>query len=242
LNQKTALFRFHDSLNDFLPKVQRQAYSECEFNGRQSVKHLIESLGVPHIEVGRINVDGQARSFKYLVQDKERVDVHPLNGSEILKRSGEPPRFVLDNHLGTLARYLRMLGFDCLYRNDFQDDGLAEISATQDRVLLTRDVRLLMRSRVELGYWLRSKQPRSQVVEVVDRYRLKAHVAPFRHCMRCNGVLQEVDKSTILDRLEPLTKRHYNDFRMCPDCKQIYWAGSHYQRMQNFIRQILDAR
>jgi hypothetical protein len=148
-------------------------------------------------------------------------------------------RFVLDNHLGRLAVYLRMLGFDALYRNDYQDEELARVSSEERRILLTRDVRLLMRNQVRHGYWVRSKIPRQQLLEIVKRYNLVEMVTPFLRCMRCNGVLMPVSKEMVLDRLEPLTRLYYDDFRICAECDQVYWRGSHYERMQIFLEQVL---
>jgi uncharacterized protein with PIN domain len=240
---KTARFIFVGDLNDLLSGDKKQTTIECSFNDGQSVKHLIESLGVPHTEVNHILVDGKPVDFSYLVRDGDRVSVYPvsLQPDEVedglqSKLTGEP-RFVLDNHLGQLAAYLRMLGFDALYRNDYQDDELAIISNRQERVLLTRDRHLLMRNMVVFGYWVRSKIPREQLVEIVQRYHLAGLVRPFERCMRCNGILQPVQKEQIMDRLEPLTKLYFDDFRICPDCGQIYWKGSHYERMLRLIEQ-----
>ena len=165
----------------------------------------------------------------------DRIEVYPLAHDGILPLQPWEVRFVLDNHLGRLAGYLRMLGFDALYRNDYQDDELAEVSEHQDRLLLTRDRRLLMRNQVKRGYWVRSKIPRQQVSEVVGRFVLAGQVVPFRRCIRCNGLLQAVSKEEVLDRLQPLTRQYFNEFRICPDCGQIYWKGSHYERMQHLI-------
>jgi len=235
-----AVFRFHGELNDFLAHARRQADISIRFNHDQSVKHLIESLGVPHTQVGRVLVGGRDMNFGYLVRDGDRVEVYPLS---IEDRSGAQlgePRFVVDNHLGRLAVYLRMLGFDTLYRNDYDDDELAQIAGLDERILLTRDQRLLMRNQVRRGYWVRSKIPREQIVEVLRRFGLWAQVAPFKRCMRCNGLLQPVEKEAVLHRLEPLTKKYYDQFRICSDCSQVYWQGSHYERMARLIDQVVE--
>jgi len=239
---KQASFRFYAELNDFLPASKREKALACDFKGRQSVKHLIESLGVPHTEVSRIYVDGREIHSEYLVQDGDQVDVYPPTDDECARQFSASAGFVLDNHLGQLCGYLRMLGFDALYRNDYQDETLAEISARENRILLTRDRRLLMRNRVRWGYWVRSKEPRVQIKEVVQRYNLYAGITPFRRCMRCNAVLQNIRKEAVIDRLEPLTKKYFHDFRICPQCEQIYWKGSHYDRMQGFISELLGER
>jgi uncharacterized protein len=232
---RTATFRFDGALGDFLPPNQRDETITCSFNPGQSVKHLVESLGIPHTEVDAIQVNGSPVDFGYLVADGDHVQVYPLMVQEL----ADDPRFILDNHLGRLAVYLRMLGFDSLYRNDFQDEELARLASEQERILLTRDRHLLMRNQVRRGYWLRSKTPQVQLEEVVSRYDLSPRAAPYRRCMRCNGLLQPVEKEKVLDQLKPLTRRYFDDFRICTDCQQVYWKGSHYERMQELIEQVI---
>jgi uncharacterized protein with PIN domain len=228
-----ALFRFHAELNDLLPPDRRERFFSYSFASHQSLKHLVEALGIPHTEVGSILANGKPVSFSYRPAEAEQIEVFPAipDGAE---RS-----FLLDNHLGRLAFYLRMLGFDCLYRNDYQDDELAAISRLEQRTLLTRDRRLLMRTQVYSGYSVRSLNPQEQVGEVLRRFNLFTQVRPFRRCMRCNGMLKPVDKAQVLDRLEHLTKIYFEEFRQCEACDQVYWKGSHFERMQEFIKKIL---
>ena len=153
---KQATFNFFDSLKDFFDGELKDEPIRTTFQGRQSVKHLIEALHVPHTDVGRIVVNGKDVDFSYLVEDNDQVFVYPAENGYPPKSSDEKrafpekPKFVLDNHLGRLARYLRMLGFDVLYRNDFQDIELSQIAENGDRILLTRDRGLLMRKVVNL--------------------------------------------------------------------------------------------
>lgn len=234
-----ARFRFAGELNDFLTKRLRGNEFSYQFEPHQSIKHLIEALGVPHPEVGEIRVNGKPVDFKFRVKDGDFVHVFP-DGS----KSGDQPqemRFVLDNHLGKLAAYLRMLGYDTLYRNDYQDETLAQIPSEQNRILLTRDRRLLMRNEVRYGYCLRSLDPLTQLKEIVKRYRLNGSSGTFQRCLRCNTPLDNIEKEAILDRLEPLTKQYYDDFRICLNCNQIYWRGSHYERMARMIKEVLES-
>jgi len=131
-----------------------------------------------------------------------------------------------------------MLGFDCLYRNDYDDAELAELVQREKRILLSRDRRLLMRKVVQYGYCLRSLEPPEQLTEVVRRFDLADKIRPFHRCLRCNGALQPVSKETVLDRLEPLTKIHYDEFSLCPACDQVYWKGSHVERMEKLIESV----
>ena len=233
---RQAHFHFYAELNDLLSQVGGVVAVPLSQNGDQSVNHLIESLGIPHTEVGRVLVDGVNVDFGYLVQGGDQVEIYPFSCAE--PDPSAAPRFILDNHLGRLAAYLRMLGFDALYRNDFQDDELARLCYWEERILLTRDKRLLMRNQVSRGYWLRSKIPRRQLEEVVRRYRLAGAIRPFQRCVRCNEPLVPVDKDIVLERLEPLTRRYFDEFHLCPACDRVYWKGSHYERMRLLIEQV----
>jgi uncharacterized protein with PIN domain len=189
-------------------------------------------LGVPHPEIGQVQVNGQVGMLSTITQDGDRVELHPIpNGCPV------EPHFVLDNHLGRLAAYLRMLGFDCLYQNQFDDEEMAELVQKEERILLTRDRRLLMRKAVTHGYCLRSLNSLEQLSEVIGRFELKERIRPFHRCLRCNHPLEPVAKEAVLDRLEPLTKLYFDEFQICPACKQIYWKGSHFERMQDLIEQ-----
>ena len=231
----TAHFLFVGRLNDFLPGDQKESSIRVEFRGRQSVKHLVESLGVPHPEIGRVQVNGREVSLDTITLDGAQVELHPIqNGCPI------EPRFLLDNHLGRLAAYLRMLGFDCLYRNDYEDQELAEILQEEERILLTRDRRLLMRKAVTHGYCPRSLDSLAQLTEVIQRFDLLKRITPFHRCLRCNHPLETVPKEAVLDRLEPLTRLYFDEFHICPDCKQIYWKGSHYERMQEIVEKLSE--
>lgn len=228
-----AYFLFAGRLNDFLPRDQRDQLIHVQFRERQSVKHLAESLGVPHPEIGRVQVNGQEEPLNVITKDQDRVEIYPIPDGY----PGEP-RFILDIHLGRLTAYLRMLGFDCLYKTDYEDAQLAAIAAEEQRILLTRDRRLLMRKSVTDGYCLRSLDSLAQLTEVVRRFDLVNRAIPFHRCLRCNHLLEPVSKEAILDRLEPLTKKYFDEFRICPACGQIYWKGSHYDKMEKLIEAV----
>ena len=241
-----ATFRFYAELNDFLPPDKRQVEFVHPFKGRVSIKDMIEALGAPHTEIDLILVNGASVDFSYVVQKDDRISVYPMFESfdiaPLLRLRPKPlrdPRFVLDTHLGKLAAYLRMLGFDALYRNDYEDGELAFLSSAELRTLLTRDRGLLKRNMVTHGYCVREMDPLRQLDEVVRRFDLYRLVVPFRRCIRCNGLLEPVPKEAILDRLPPQTAHYYDEFRMCQACGQIYWKGSHYERMRRLIDEVL---
>jgi hypothetical protein len=228
-----ATFTFVEELNDFLPHPYKNIPFSLQFAPHQSTKHLIESLGVPHTEIGRVQVNGQSWEIDLRLHEGDQVMVFPANGA----LEGEA-RFVLDNHLGQLATYLRMLGFDSLYRNDYQDEELATVAVAEQRVLLTRDRRLLMRKTIRHGYCIHQTDPRRQAGEVLRRFRLVEQVKPFQRCLRCNSSLEVVSKADVYERLEPLTKIYYEEFRICPACNQVYWKGSHYEHMLEMIKDL----
>jgi len=241
-----ATIQFFDDLNDFLSPTRRGRKIDFSFKGNPAVKHIIESMGVPHPEVDLILVDGEHAGFEHIVLESELIEVYPINRSQ--KSRNRPgfqkiwdvePRFILDNHLGKLAIYLRMLGMDTLYRNDFQDELLAAIAFQGERVLLTRDHQLLMRKIVRYGYWVRNLDPRLQLIEVVKRFNLYEFIIPFQRCLNCNSKLIVVSKESVWDRLQPLTRQYYNDFCICFKCDQIYWKCSHYERMKDFIEETI---
>jgi uncharacterized protein with PIN domain/sulfur carrier protein ThiS len=238
--------RFYAELNDLLLPRQRQVAVEHALNEPASVKHVIEALGVPHPEVDLILVNGESVDFSYRVRDGDRISVYPVfesfDVSPLVRVRPHPlrePRFVLDVHLGTLAGYLRMLGFDALYRNDYHDPELAEVSRRERRILLTCDRGLLKRSAVIRGCLIREPDPTAQLAEVIRRFDLTDASRTFTRCMRCNGVLEAVAKEAIQDRLLPKTRRYYDEFSMCGDCGRIYWKGSHHRDMQRRLERLL---
>ncbi|MBZ8179894.1 Mut7-C ubiquitin/RNAse domain-containing protein [Oscillatoria salina] len=243
----TAEFQFFAELNYFLAPSQKGVKFSHYFKERGSIKDTIESLGVPHPEVDSIVVNGESVDFSYLIADGDRIQVYPIstqNNSTVSLRPplAEHPTFVLDVHLGKLCSSLRMLGFDTLYRNDYDDEELATISADKNRILLTRDKGLLMRSIVTYGYYVRSTKPEQQLTEVMQRFDLFQLVKPFQRCIRCNGQLQAVEKQAISAEIPPTVRLEIEEFHRCQDCHQIYWKGSHYEKMQKFINQVLDSK
>ncbi|MGM0602954.1 MAG: Mut7-C RNAse domain-containing protein [Bacillota bacterium] len=244
---KKVYFRFYGELNDFFKKNPEQKIRTYSFRGRQTVKDCAESMGVPHTEIAAVMQNSRPSDFSALVKNNDYLSVFPAMGifnvpQEMQLR--EPYRgeykFILDSHLGKLARYLRMLGFDTLYKIDYQDSELAEISVRENRILLTRDLGLLKRAKIIYGFFIRDDEPALQLKAVLKRYKLKNKISTFGRCMECNTELIPVDKEKIMDRLEPKTKKYFHKFYLCPDCSKIYWQGSHFAEMNNFINEILE--
>lgn len=231
---KNAVFNFDPILLPLVKHHPQRGTVNINFQGAQSVKHLFESLGIPHTEIGLLHVNGEIKGQGYIVQHGDRVKIQPVATEEL----AEEPRFVIDNHLGRLASQLRMLGLDCQYHNAFEDNVLVDISVEQDRILLTRDRLLLMHKVITKGYLVRNMDSKEQLREVITRFGLDKWIRPFQRCMRCNHPLESVEKETILEKLEPLTKKYFHEFKLCPVCDQVYWKGSHYERMLEVIKNI----
>lgn len=237
--------RFYAELNDFLSVDQRSAPISREFDVPGSVKDIIESTGVPHTEVDLIIVNGQSVDFDYHVDDGDHISVYPVfesfDISPIVKVRAQPLRtisFVADVHLGRLARFLRLLGFDTRYEQSWDDAGLADISSREGRILLTRDVNLLKHGSVTHGYYVRATDPRAQVVEVTRRFHLEGGMTPFTRCMVCNGELLQVEKADVADLLQPATRDHIDDYRRCSDCGNIYWKGAHEGDLRRIVQSV----
>jgi hypothetical protein len=109
----------------------------------------------------------------------------------------------------------------------------------ETRALLTCDRRLLMHAIVQHAYCPRSQNAEEQTIEVVRRFKLLDLIAPFTRCLRCNARLQNAAKADVIEKLEPLTKIYYEQFRRCVGCGQIYWSGSHFEKLQKRIEKII---
>lgn len=221
---------------------------EAPFGEPRSVKDLVESLGVPHPEIALVLVDDEPVGFDHLLSGGERVAVFPpfhgidLAGVRTVAPPPVEPRFVLDVHLGTLTRRLRLLGFDSWYRTDADDDELATVAVDDRRILLTRDRGLLMRRVVSHGYCPRSDDPELQALEVIRRFDLVSRMAPLTRCVNCNGELAPVDKADVLDLLPPRTRVEFDEFARCGRCGQVYWPGSHVDAVDGFLARATGAR
>jgi len=237
--------RFYEELNDFLPEEKKKKRFTHQFIDRTSVKDLIESLGIPHTEVDLILVNGKSVGFNYKISDGDDISVYPVfesfDISEVQHLRPKPlrkPKFVADVHLGRLTKYLRMMGIDVLYKNDFNDDEIVEISLIEKRAILTKDRGILKRNEVTHGYWVRSTKVEEQVKEVIKRFDLQKEIKEFSRCIECNELLKQIKRESIISRLPPKVANSQKEFYRCPSCKKIYWKGTHYLRMLKFIQSI----
>lgn len=219
-----ARFRFHGELTE-LPGVAFEM--ERVVAPGQTVKACVEALGVPHPEIGALTVNGTDADLSHQITDADVVDVAPS--------SRAAQRFVLDGHLGRLARYLRLVGMDVVHHQEVNDDEVTALAVDERRTVLTRDRELLMRKAVTSGYWVRNTDPALQLREVVQRFGLETALAPFTRCMACNGLLEDVEKDEVTHRLEPGTRRSYDEFRRCAGCGRVYWRGAHFDRLLDIV-------
>ncbi len=242
-----ASLRFYGELNDFLAPSDRHLTLVQAFDRGATVKDVVESRGVPHTEIDLLLVNGESVDFRRPLNDGDRVAAYPVfeafDIASVTRVRPEPlrvVRFVLDVHLGRLARYLRLAGFDTLYDRAFDDRRLAEVSEAERRVLLTRDHGLLKRRAVTHGYFVRHTVPARQLVEVVTRFDLRRTVRPFSRCMSCNGPLVAVERSEVEAEVPERSRRHFTQFQRCDSCRRIYWRGSHYRRLKQILSSALE--
>jgi len=243
-----AQFRFYEELNEFLAPQRREQAFAYSCARAATVKHAIEALGVPHTEVELIMVNAEPVGFGCMVHEGDRISVYPRRealATPPLFRLHDRPvhgnRFIADAHLGGLARLLRMLGFDTLYRNDFDDAQIVRIARAEERIILTRDRDLLKHKAVACGCYVHALRPRAQLVEIVERLDLVPGFDPFSRCLHCNHQLQPVDRAVIFHRLPPQVAATYTRFSICTSCDKVYWEGSHWSAMRATLDRLLDS-
>lgn len=243
-----SIFRFYGALNDFLPKSRKNNWISYHFYLPPAVKDAIEAIGIPHPEIGLIIINGEPVDFYRPLQPQDKVEAYPITTGFGLPahyklRPALPayPQFVLDVHLGKLAKLLRLLGFDTCYRNDYADETIAQLAARENRIVLTRDIGLLKHKIIYWGYWLRSQHPPQQLTEILAYFNLYHICRPLTRCLACNGCLYQVEKEDVIKELPPNTRLYFNEFFRCPDCRRLFWKGSHYDHMLSEVAKIIPA-
>jgi uncharacterized protein with PIN domain len=241
--------RCYAELNDYLPGGRRQKEFLVPLSEAASVGGLIDGMGIRMAAVEVVLVNGVSCGLDRTLRDGDRVSLYPMFESfdvaPLLHLREEPLRrlrFVADAHLGRLARYLRLLGFDTLFENDPGDAELARISAQEGRILLSRDRRLLMRRILTHGLLIPVTRPREQLVYLVDRLDLCGLFKPFTRCTVCNGKLASVDRETSRLQVPERVKSAFDAFWHCDGCGRFYWQGSHYERLRTLVEQLSQSR
>ncbi|MFF9406750.1 Mut7-C RNAse domain-containing protein [Streptomyces anandii] len=227
---------FAPGLRLFVPHSRRAGATAVATDGVSTLGHVVESLGVPLTEAGALLVDGHEVPVSHVPRAGERVEVRAVERPQ--RVPGAPLRFLLDVHLGTLARRLRLLGVDAAYEStDIGDPALAARSAAEKRVMLSRDRGLLHRRELWAGAYVYSTRPDDQLQDVLDRFR--PSLAPWTRCTACNGLLREATKDEVADQLEHGTHRTYDVFARCADCGRAYWKGAHHDQLEAIVERAL---
>jgi uncharacterized protein len=231
MGQPAVQIALDPSLAFFLRPRLRGGVVMVACDGVSSLGHVVESVGVPRTEVGSLIVNGRPTGPGYRPRGGDSGQVLPVRRPESLDHA----RFVLDVHLGTVARRLRLVGVDAAYDRDADDEELVEQANSQQRVLLTQDRELLCRRALWRGAFVRGADPGEQFADVLARFA--PPLAPWTRCLACNGLLAPVPKPDVEQDLRPGTRRTYDAFARCQQCGQVYWHGAHGSRLQ----QIIDA-
>ncbi|WP_299983347.1 Mut7-C RNAse domain-containing protein [Desulfobacula sp.] len=209
---------------------------------KASVKDIIESLGVPHTEVGRIDFNDQEVDFSYIPLSQGVLHVHAIHPPfTVLSPSVLRPiplnsmKFIADVNVIKLGRLLILLGFDVNYSSFYSDIEIADIAETEYRIVLTRDTDLLKRKKIIFAKRIQANLPYDQLIETIIFFGLQNLISFFSRCTACNIKLVTTAKKDVIHLLEPKTKRYFNTFFQCPQCKRVFWKGSHYDNIQKKI-------
>jgi uncharacterized protein with PIN domain len=240
-------FRFYEELNDFLPKNRRKVDFEVMFKEKRSIKDMIEALGVPHTEVDLILVDGKSVDFNYILQKNDRVSVYPVfeslnitNVTHLRKIPLRKTAFIADINLGNIVKYMRALGFDLFFDSLLSTREIIEISKRENRIILTKDRKLLKFKDVSHGIFIRSGTTIEQIRRIINYLDIKDDIKPFSRCLQCNTTLDVVPKEKILNQIPPMTIEFCDEYVQCQSCDKIYWKGTHFINMMRVLKQILD--
>ncbi len=238
-------FRALGELNDFLQRHKRSRKITVRVRGHPSVKDTIESIGIPHCEVNVIVIGDSTVDFRYRIRPGDNIRVYPRHTfRKIFRRKSllpdipGDPEFIADSHLGKLARHLRLLGFDTLYKKDFHDREIVALAVEQGRIVLSRDIGLLKNKAVKSGRWIRATQSEQQVHECVKYFCLAGRIRPFRLCRECNGHIRPIAKSEANGHIPQRIIVSRSRFFRCFSCARIYWQGSHYEKLQAFVKKV----
>jgi uncharacterized protein with PIN domain/sulfur carrier protein ThiS len=239
--------RCYAELNDFLSPEQRFVTFPLVLPQGISVEALLEEIGITPQVIDLVLVNGNSVGMLHKLAKNDRVTLYPVFESfdiaSITKLQNSPlrrPRFILDVHLGKLAHYLRMFGFDTLYQNDYTNYMLCTLSVKEHRILLSKNHTLVKNESITHAHLVKNENSRAQLVEVFELLDLYSLSTPFTRCIDCNSMLQQIDKHSILSRIPQSVIDWCDDYLLCPGCNRIYWKGSHYQHMNKFVQHIIN--
>ena len=238
--------RCYAELNDFLLPDQRFCDFCISIPDNSTITTLISKIGIHNNLIDYVLVNGNSSGFSHTLNENDRVTLYPIfetfdisSITKVRDHALRQPKFILDVHLGKLVNHLRMLGFDTLYKNNYTNDVLISISVDEKRTLLTRSEPLLKSDIITHRYRVINEDPRLQLIEVLEHFDLYTLMDPFTRCIACNSLLKNVEKEIIISKIPLSIKEWCNEFQLCGSCDRIYWKGSHYQRMNAFIKNVL---
>ena len=234
----TASFRFHGELAEFLPRSRRNTAFDYACARAATLKNAIEALGVPHTEAALLLVNGAPATLPRIVREGDSIEVYPWPRRPE-RAAPQALAFLADAHLGGLARFLRMLGYDTLHENAISDRDIRRIAASEPRVVLSRDRELLKCRDIAQGCYVHGLRAEEQLREVAARYDLVSRARPFTLCLACNVRLESVAKQAVLGRLPPAVAASRERFMHCVRCDRVFWEGSHFARMQAVLGRVL---
>jgi uncharacterized protein with PIN domain len=154
-------------------------------------------------------------------------------------------KFIVDHNVGKMAKWLRMAGFDASLFTGADDAAIVAAALAEDRILLTRDRRIMKRRVIVSGLikaiLIESDHFKTQVQQILSTLKLdKSSFHPFTTCLECNRRLEECAKEAIKDRVPPYVYLTQEHFAECPVCHRLYWQGTHWQAMNRDIDGILS--
>ena len=148
-------------------------------------------------------------------------------------------KFIADEMLGKLAKWLRTLGYDTVYYHDGADSGLVQRALEENRIILTRDTELTERKLARNCIFIKSENVWEQFKQVIKELDLDTKSRLFTRCLICNAELTSVSKDSISDLVPPYTYKTRDVFYKCPSCGKIYWSGTHKDSMLELINNII---
>jgi uncharacterized protein with PIN domain len=151
---------------------------------------------------------------------------------------GSELRFIADEMLGKLAKWLRTIGYDTVYYTGGGDGALVQRALAEGRILLTKDSHLIRRKLARKALFIESDQPQEQLKQVVENLQLDTQSKLFSRCLMCNQELASVRKESIQDKVPVYTYLTQDRFYKCPDCGRIYWPGTHKDSMLQVLGDI----
>ncbi len=230
-----ARFVLDATVREFLPAKKQQDVLCISVARDTTIKAALESSGIAHTEVRRVALGENEIKLDSFVPAGSTLQII---GYRQMQLPQEKLRFAVDCNMAKAVTYLRMLGYSCFYENNIADARLAEVAQSQERIVLSRDKRLFMRSKITKGRFVRASRAQSQLAELVAFFDLTKHMRPFTRCVVCDTPLQSVEKDSIVHRLPPKIKQFYTTFKYCAHCDKVYWAGTHYKRMMELIQKL----